>query len=45
MPSKMATETAKRFIKLTIKTTKLAEIASKNIIYINSCINLPNVLT
>ena len=33
------TETVKRSIKLTIKTSKLAEIASKNIIYISSCIN------
>ena len=40
LPStKMATETVKRSIKLTIKTSKLAEIASKNIIYISSCIN------
>ena len=31
-------------IKLTIKTNKLAEKASKNMIYISSCINLPNVL-
>ena len=35
----MVTETVKRSIKLTIKTSKLAEIASRNIIYISSCIN------
>ena len=40
LPStEMATETLKRSIKLTIKKSKLAEIASKNIIYISSCIN------
>ena len=32
-------------IQLTIKISKLAEKASKNIIYISSCKNLPNVLT
>ena len=31
-------------IKLMIKTNKLAEKVSKNMIYISSCINLPNVL-